>query len=351
MSKQVKDNEEVDLGSLFIIIGKAFSKVGNFIASIFKGLFNFLIETLLFLKSNSIKIGIATLIGVIIGFFFEFKSETLYEANLFVKPNFSSSRQLYNNINFYNDLVKQKEVEQIKTIFNITLEEAKSLKKFEINPIVNENDILNSYDDLIQSIDTSTVKSYSYTKFKNAFTQFDYKIHEITVNATKNNVFAKLDKAIIESIVNNDYFKTLKKTNKSNLLRTDSLLRRNLQQADSLYYIYKEVLIEEAKKPNSSTSINLSGNTPTSNNKEQELFNAKMRLNDNLIDVNKDLSEKSEVINIVSNFEPIGHKVKAIQKNKAFQFGLLGFVLMIIALLLLKLNSYLDSYKTKKESH
>ncbi|CAL2080270.1 conserved hypothetical protein [Tenacibaculum sp. 190524A05c] len=349
MSKQVKDNEEVDLGSLFVIIGKAFTRIGNFISGIFIGIFRFLIEVLLFLKLNSIKLGIATLIGVLLGVFMEFNSETTYEANLYVKPNFSSSRQLYNNIKFYNDLVKQENSEEIKRIFSISDEEAKSLKRFDITPIINENDILTSYDDLTQSIDTSTVKSYSYLKFKNAFTQFDYKVHQITVSATKNDVFSKLDETIIGSIVNNNYFKNLKRTNKDNLLRTDSLLRTNLKQADSLHEIYKQVLIEQAKKPNSSTSINMDGNNSASINKEQELFNTKVRLNDDLVEVNKNLSEKSEVINIVSNFQPIGHKVKAIQKNKAFQFGLLGFSLMILVLLLLKLNSYLDSYKNTKQ--
>ncbi len=345
MSKQVKDNEEVDLGSLFVIIGRAFTKLGNFISGVFKGIFQFLIEVLLFLKNNSIKLGVATLIGVLLGVFMEFNSETTYEANLYVKPNFSSSRQLYNNIKFYNDLVRQENSEEIKRIFSISDEEAKSLKRFDITPIINENDILTSYDDLTQSIDTSTVKSYSYLKFKNAFTQFDYKVHQITVSATKNDVFSKLDETIIGSIVNNNYFKNLKRTNKDNLLRTDSLLRKNLKQADSLHEIYKQVLIEQAKKPNSSTSINMDGNNSASINKEQELFNTKVRLNDDLVEVNKNLSEKSEVINIVSNFQPIGHKVKAIQKNKAFQFGLFGFLIMIVTLLLLKLNAFLEDYQ------
>ena len=42
--KQQNNEEEVDLGSLFIIIGKGFSKFFNFIGSIFKGIFDFLIE-------------------------------------------------------------------------------------------------------------------------------------------------------------------------------------------------------------------------------------------------------------------------------------------------------------------
>ena len=37
---QKNNEEEVDLGSLFVIIGRGFSKFFNFIGSIFKGIFH-----------------------------------------------------------------------------------------------------------------------------------------------------------------------------------------------------------------------------------------------------------------------------------------------------------------------
>lgn len=342
-----KENEEVDLGSLFIIIGKGFSKLFSFIGSIFKAIFSFLIEILLFFKENIVKLGIACLIGVGVGLLLEKTSGDKYEGNLYVKPNFGSTRELYNSIKFYNDLVKQKKSTHLIEIFNISPEEAESLKSFKINPVINENDILTSFDELIQVIDTSTVKSYSYEKFKNAFTKFDYKVHEISVVSNRNNFFAKLSEPIISSIINNSYFKNLKKINKQNLLRTDSLLRKNLQKADSLHHIYKKVLLEEAKKTSLGTNIDL-GQRTNNSNKELKLFDTDIKINKSLIEINDDLSEKSEVINIISDFQPIGHEIKEIEKNKAFQFGLVGLAVMIIGLLLLKLNSYLEAYKDNK---
>ena len=38
-SSKSNNEEEVDLGSLFVIIGKGFSKFFNFIGGIFKGIF------------------------------------------------------------------------------------------------------------------------------------------------------------------------------------------------------------------------------------------------------------------------------------------------------------------------
>ena len=55
MSTKQNNEEEVDLGSLFIIIGNGFKKLFNFIGGVFKGLFHFFILILLFIKENLIK--------------------------------------------------------------------------------------------------------------------------------------------------------------------------------------------------------------------------------------------------------------------------------------------------------
>ncbi|WP_299833702.1 hypothetical protein [uncultured Tenacibaculum sp.] len=339
-----KESEEVDLGSLFVIIGRGFSKLFNFIGTIFKAIFSFIITSLLFLKANITKLAIAAVIGGIVGFFIEYNTGTKYEATLYVKPNFGSARQLYNNIQFYDDLVRQKNNKDLSKVFGISPKDAESLKKFTIEPVINENDILSSFDELMQSIDTATVKSYSYRKFKETFTEVDYKIHEISVVSFKNDIFQELSNPIISSIINNDYFKTLKGNNKKSLLETDALLRKNLQQADSLHDLYKKVLLEEAKKTTNGTSISLRDKGNTSN-KELQLFETSLKLNNELVEVNDDLSEKSEIINIVSNFQPIGHEVKEIEKNKAFQLSLVSVLLVILILLAIQLNTFLEEYK------
>ncbi|MFT4800775.1 MAG: hypothetical protein ACI93N_000538 [Flavobacteriaceae bacterium] len=344
MSKEATSKEEeIELGSLFIIIGKGFSNLFKFIGNVFKGLFHFLILILLFIKTNFKKIVIAGVIGVVLGTFVEFKKEKTYGANLQVQPNFKSARQLYNNINYYNDLVKQKDTLQLSTTFEISKEEAWSLKKFEISPIKNGNDLLTSYDDLILSVDTLTAKSYSFEVFKRTFTDYDYKVHSVRVIASKNNVFSKLDDVIISSIIDNKYFNRVKSLTNENLNRTDSLLRQNLSQIDSLRKVYMSVMIEESKKLNTGTNIDLGGTKTTT--KELELFETNRRINKELKDLSEDKSEKSEVINVISNFQPKGYEIKGIDKNYGFLLGGLGAGLMIVFLLLVQLNSYLNNYR------
>ena len=337
------NEEEVDLGSLFKIIGKGFQNLFNFIGNIFKGIFHFFISILIFLKDNIVKIGIAAFIGFAIGVFIQVKSADKYESQMLVQPNFKSANQLYNNISYYNDLVKQKDTANIQKTFKIDKETAASLKKFTIEPIINENDIINSYNEFILDVDTTTVKSYNFEDFKASFSLLDYKIHKINVVSEKNDVFDKLDEVILSSVIKNKYFNRVKELTNENLNRTDSLLRTNLAQIDSLRVVYMKVMLEEAKKQNSGTSIDLGGKMRTT--KELELFETNREINEELEDIVKDKSEKYEVINVISNFQPIGSEIKGVTRNIAFQLSVLGALAMIFILLLIKINSYLNNYK------
>ena len=344
MSTNKNNEEEVDLGSLFVIIGKGFSKLFNFIGGIFTGIFHFFITILLFLKKNVIKISIAAIIGAIIGAFIEVKTPTTYESELLLEPNFKSTSQLYNNINYYNNLVKQKDTIVLANTFNIDKQAAASLKKFEISPVINENDIINSYDDFIEEVDTLTVKSYPFQDFKNAFSVLDYKAHKVRVVSEKNDIFNKLDAVILSSIVKNTYFNRLKFLANENLNRTDSLLRQNLTQIDSLRKVYVEVMLQEANKPTSTgTNIDLGGVKKAT--KEIELFEANREINNGLVDVNKEKGTAYEVINVLSNFQPIGTEIEGVRNNYAFLLGALGAVFAILLLLIVQLNAFLNTYK------
>ena len=342
-SSKSNNEEEVDLGSLFVIIGKGFSNFFNFIGNIFKGIFHFFISILIFLKENSFKIGIAAIIGFAVGIFLEVKSSDTYSSDMLVQPNYKSVSQLYNNINYYNDLVEQKDTLGIQNTFNLDKETAASLKEFSIEPIANENDIINAYNDFVLEVDTATVSSYTFEDFKASFKDLDYKTHEINVIAEKNDVFNKLDEIIISSVVKNKYFSRVKELTNENLNRTDSLLRQNLSQVDSLRKVYMQVMIEEAKKQSNGTSIDLGGEKRST--KELELFATKRNLNSELTDVVIDKSEKYEVVNVISNFQPVGYKIGGVSENKAVQFSILGILLMVLILLFTKINTYLGNYK------
>jgi len=336
------NEEEVDLGSLFVIIGKGFKNFFNFIGSIFKGIFHFLISVLLFFKIHFKKIIIAAVIGGVIGTFLESGSQDKYGSNLLVQPNFGSSFQLYKNINFFNDLVDQEKVLLLASIFNLDSTTAAGFTKFEITPVVNNNDIINAYNKFILTVDTLTVKSYDFEEFKTSFTDYDYKLHDIVVEAKYNDVFNGLEEVIIASVINNNYFDRIKKLTNENLTRKDSLLRENLIKVDSLRQVYMRVMLEESKKEFTGTSIDLGG-TKTST-KEIELFSTDRKINEELGSIAVAIGEKSEVINVISNFQSIGYEVKNISRNYIVICVALSLFVTLIIILLIYLNRFLDKY-------
>ena len=93
--------------------------------------------------------------GAVIGLFLDFSIPKPYYSDMVVEPNFKSTQQLYSNVLFYHELVKQKETDQLASLLNISREEAKELKGFYVEPIRNENekyDFFNSFIKLFAKI-------------------------------------------------------------------------------------------------------------------------------------------------------------------------------------------------------
>ena len=104
-----------------------------------------------------------------------------------------------------------------------------------------------------------------------------------------------------------------------------------------------KVMIEESKKQTSGTSIDLGGQK--SKTKEIDLFETNRKINQDLEKIAIRKSTEYDVINVISNFQPIGTEVKGVTKNYIFLLGSLGGALMIFWLLLRQLNTYLENYK------
>jgi len=104
-----------------------------------------------------------------------------------------------------------------------------------------------------------------------------------------------------------------------------------------------KVMIEESKKQTSGTSIDLGGQK--SKTKEIDLFATNRKINQDLEQIAKIKSTEYDVINVISNFQPIGTEVKGITKNYIFLLASQGGALMIFWLLLRQLNTYLENYK------
>jgi len=197
----------------------------------------------------------------------------------------------------------------------------------------------------MQEVDTTVVKNLDIKDFKEGFSDFDYRYHQIKVKSTSSVIFSKIGDPIINSIENNPYYKKLKNINDQNFSQNQQVLVKSLSEIDTLRKIYNEVLITEAKKMESGTSITLAQGIKKT--EEVELFNESLKLNEDLIANNREKAKSSEILNVVSTFSEIGIKERGFHKKYMFKIGILFFILMLLLTLVIQLNSYLIRYKKK----
>lgn len=345
-SKVKLQEEEIDLGQLFYLIGKGFSNFFNFIGYIIGTVFSWFVLFLLFLRTNMIKIFIGTFIGTLLGGVYQYGFKTpTYESSMTVQPNFGSDVQLYKNIEYYESLILQEDIERLASSLKITKDEAKNITSINAKPYSNDNQTLLAYKNFIQQLDTSTVKMLDYETFTKEQPVESFRYHIVTIRSKDKYIFNKLHEPIISSIIQNPYYDKVKINAFSNLTSRKDALLGSMNELDSLRLLYKEVLLAESKKENSGTNIFMA-NTAV-NNKEIAVFEKYMAMNSQLIDVNTQLTEENEVINVVSSFNPVGMKVKGWYRNFAVKGLVAGFLLVLVIASLKELNRLLTVFEKK----
>lgn len=343
-SKQPQQSEEVDLGQLFRLIGNAFNKLFNFIGSIFTGIFNTIIMFLLFVKKHVILLGVACLVGLVIGTFLDFKKSPRYLSTMVIEPNFNSVQQLYNNVNFYNELAAARDSSALAQAFSISSIEATSIKGFKVESYSDENQKVQLFDKFVRSLDSTTQKAIDMEAYLKNFNSLDARFHSVSIITTDNGIAKRLQPSIINSISENDYFTLQKEISDVNIELQNSIYNKQIAEIDSLQMLYKRVMLKEADRSISGTNISL-GENAGKDNKELALINKMDALKSSLVKLNEDRANKSSILNVISDFPNKGVKVKGLLNSNKFKVPVFLLSLVLLILALLSLNKYLVNYK------
>lgn len=338
------NSEEIDLGQLFKLIGDGFRKLFNFIGSIFNGIFVGIISFLIFIQQHFIKFVIAGVVGVALGTALDITKEPVYVSTMVVEPNFQSAQQLYNNINFYNELTRAEDSVALAESLGIEVSEAASIKEFAIESYSDENQKVRLFDEFIRTLDTTTRKAIDMEVFLENFNSFDAKYHNIIVKATNSMVAKKLQGPIISSISFNQYFLKLKNTQTENIELQREVLARQTAEIDSLQLLYKNVMIKEADKPLQGTSISLGDKGIAQQSRELELITKIDQIKSEMVELNQLEASKSNILNVISDFPRRGVEAKGFFTKYKFVIPLLLIGFLLFALSILELNKFLKQY-------
>ncbi|ASO04890.1 hypothetical protein [Arenibacter algicola] len=343
-NNSTSSSEEVDLGQLFQLIGNGFKKLFRFIGDIFKGIFHTLILFLLFLQKHFIKFVVAAIIGLALGIYLDMVKEPKFISTMVVEPNFNSVQQLYNNVNFYNELAEAEDSTALAEALDVGVSEASKLKKFVVESYSDENQKVQLFDKFVRSLDSTTKKAIDMENYLKNFNSMDARFHTISVTATNSTVAKAIQPSIIKSISRNEYFQLQQSISDQNITLQDSLYKKQLMEVDSLQRLYKRVMEKEAEKPQQGTNISL-GENGGQENKELALINQVDKLKENLVILNEERANKSSILNVISAFPRRGVEVKGLFNSYKFwiPLGFIGITLLVLSLL--DLNTYLKNYK------
>lgn len=339
--------EEVDLGQLFKLIGNMFTNLFNFIGSIFKNIFHLFILLLIFIKKHFLKFTIASIIGGVLGFSIDFTNPKIYGYDMIIQPNYNSTTQIFENVEYYNVLIKNKDFATLSKKFEISIETSKNLKEFELIPYETEKDQLLEYDGFIKETDSATHKGFSFKDFKNIKkSEFEYRFYIYRIKSNQNTL-KSFENVIISDIEKNPTLKRRKRI-LLNVLKLDSIgTIKAIEDLDALRSQYEKVALFDLnnKETTKGTTTYIDMSKDENRNNDIELFTISTSLNKNLIKIETKKEKLAEIVNIVSTFNPAGKTITTISDSRVFLLAALFLGLTLLFILIQELNKYITNYK------
>lgn len=342
--------EDVDLGVLFNLLRTIFIGLFSSILRLLQSIFSTLINLLIYLKKHAYKFLIFSLLGLIIGGIYQYRfKQPIYTSSMTVQANYESIIQLYKDIEYCDGLIAESDFDALAIFFEISPENAASIKKISVTPYTNDNQIVLAYNDFISKLDSNVIKNVDFEKFGKNIPKEEFKYHVITVESTNKTLFFLLEKPIIQSIAKNPFYSKLKETEIGNLKSQEKVLNISMQELDSLRQFYKELSLIESKKEKSNMSFYM-GNTEK-NDREIVVFDKYIQANIDLVDVRSEMNFKDEIINVVSSFNKSGAPVKGWYRNSMIIGFFVGILLVLIYLSVVEFNRFLiEQEKQRKKS-
>lgn len=348
MSQQnTPQEEEVDLGQLFKLIGNMFSNFFNFIGNIFKGAFHFLIRVLVHFYSGLKWYIAAIIIGVVIGYILDNKSDDVYGANLFIETNFDSARQVYENIQNLNQLAEvDQDSTELHNILGISIKQAATLKGFYIEPDLDENTMVNMFSEYRQQLDSVSNSEANYESYKVNLAFYNFDIHKISIVSTDKSIYSSLKGKLAAYISKNSYMEKVRDATLNNLEQEAIVLEKQTIELDSLAKEYFKIRVAESQKepiPGAGTNLFLAGGDDQNNLivDETELIDKKYDLEIRKRQIIKEQVKQEDIINVIADFPSSGYDISKPTGKMKFVLPVALFTLTFLISLFILLMGYL----------
>ncbi len=349
---QKNNPEEVDLLQFFSAIGQMF---GNLFAAV-KGfvlkIFYLLIDTLLYFKKHYKWLAGGLLAGLLLSFLLpDTGKKDLYTGKSLIRTNFDAQVALVEKVKMFNELIAGKSFDKLATELNITSDEAKSLKKFKLEPVVDDVLLLPDYENFLSVKDTVVYKFIPFDTYKKNMKKNLRlnKYWDLTIFSTQQDIFGKLNDRFVHLFDNEPDIAVKKENYLSYLKITKEKLLKSLEEIDSMRNVYNKVLLESAKNASGgSTNIVVSADKVKGMEHPYDLFYERGKIYEKLSKISSNQNRYFNTLIMLNKFPDYGVKETGILDNKHIKYTLFGFLLVLMVLLLRDFNAYLAAYEKQK---
>lgn len=338
--------EEIDLGSFFNQLGKLISRFFQIIGDVFKGLYHFIILSILFLRKHIIPLGLALIVGATLGFISQIYTNDTYNYSMTIQPNYQSAYHMKERVDFYNQLIKLKDTITLSELFKIDFEDSNSISHFNLFDIEDNSMIIDRYDKYIKSKDSITVNQINLKDFsKKDFSKYNSQLYLLNMSLTKPHLKQNIQKEIIEDFKNNAFLKQKHLNDITRLEDKEIQLQKVLSDIDSTRKINKKILLVSAQnKLNPNSTINFN----TENEKidtDTNLFKLYTKTLNELDTLRIEKNELLNIYNVVTPFELTSNKKNIFIRHKSISWALTFFTIVLLFFLLKTFNQYLNHYQ------
>ncbi len=327
-------SDEIDLISFLQLIGNFFKSIGNGIKKIFVFLFDrlFFSPYVFFYRFKKWLIPLFV-VFMLAGVMVDLNKKKLYQAEILVTPFYDSGKELYSRIAYLNNLINENKWKQLSSELKISEKEASELVEFSIEPNFNERINIKYFDEYASFLDTLALENLTYNVFVSSLKtqKFDYPQHKITVYASSDGVFEKLNSYFDTLLEDEPFFSKRKKE----FLETQNILldqyMKSLQQIDSLRNAVNFAIKNLATSQATAGNGVFVGNTTLDFPEEKyNLFEIRKNILREITRIRKSLSEQEEVLLMNSFFPSSGESFNPIKRNYVIVFIFLFWLVLIL---------------------
>jgi hypothetical protein len=333
-----KKSEEIDLNVFFSSVARGINKLGIGLLVALAGIRN------VFFNNKIFFLGIIAIGLVLGGAYSELLKRKFYKSTMVLSCDYLNTQILENTIQKLNLLCNEREREGISQLLNIDMKAAKNIQKFEFEPFVSEDDVVEMEVLREQLNNVASEKKDVVEKVLKKLTVVNKNAYQISVMVYEPDVVKPLEKALINYFRNNEYIKRRIAINKINLNTRKRKLVADSNKLDSLKNVLYQNYQTLGKTSRGSNNVILGEDNHTN---PLDVFKQDLELNKEILEIDEKLYVQPdfELVDGFTTFkEPESASLPKILIISFFVSWVMGYLIIGAW----RFDQLLSTYNTKK---